>query len=68
MKLIEIANRVAAIREVVWDDEKAHGLEDDLHHDVLRAIAENTLEDVDATVAAKIALDTLLIDFGRWCA
>ena len=68
MKLIEIANRVAAIREMAWDEDKAHGLEDALHRDVLLAIAEGTLEDADPVIAARAVLDTLSIDFSRWTA
>ncbi len=55
-----------AIANLVDDDEKAHGLEDDLHQAVLKAIADGTA--TDPTECARRALKTLSLDFARWCA
>lgn len=49
-----------------WDDEDAHGQEDDLWHDVLEAIAEGKAEDPIAM--ARLALTTAAYDFSRWYA
>ena len=54
------------IANCTHDDEKAHGLEDDLHHAVLRAIANGTA--TDPAECARRALKTLSLDFARWCA
>lgn len=48
------------------DDEGAHICEDRLHVDVLRAIAEGTAE--DPVAMARLALESALVDFHRWCA
>lgn len=60
----QVAERVAAIR--VGDSEAAHGMEDRLHQDVLRAIAAG--ECADPAACATEALQTLNIKFERWCA
>jgi hypothetical protein len=56
----EIANSAAG-----GDWENTHGREDGLHHDVLRAIAEGADNPVEL---AQAALETLKLDFERWCA
>lgn len=66
MDTSEIKKRVKEIKGVAWDDERAHSWEDKLWEDVLRAIAN---EDVDNPYTlAKEALKTKKIDFSRWCA
>jgi hypothetical protein len=57
--------RVRKISEMVWDDERAHGEEDSLYHDVLTAIANGAQ---DGPRMATEALKTKAIDFQRWCA
>lgn len=46
------------------DDEVAHSLEDKLHQEVLEAIAKGQIE--NPSVAAKLALRTLKMDFARY--
>lgn len=58
----EVRERVAIIRREADDDEKAHSLEDALHQDVLRYFAATGNE------VAKAALESLDIEFARWCA
>ena len=62
----EIQRRIDAIRGAAGDDERAHCLEDDLHQDVLRAIAAGNCENPKECAAA--ALRTLGLNFSRWCA
>lgn len=64
----EVRQRVDAIRAVAADDERAHGMEDGLHEDVLMAIASGDIKGVEAVQCAAIALTTTAIDFSRWCA
>lgn len=61
-----IASEVASIRDAAGDDELAHSMENDLHQAVLLAISERRCEDV--TLCAHVALETLSINFDRWCA
>jgi hypothetical protein len=56
---------VEKIKACASDDESAHGLEDDLHQEVLQAIADGSN---NAAELAKAALLTRDIDFARWCA
>lgn len=60
----------ARIAEIVAvgqdDDERAHGLEDDLRGAVLLAIAEGRCEDPQE--CARLALTTDDLTFCRWCA
>lgn len=65
MDVKEVEARVEAIRENRDDDESAHGQEDELHQDVLRAIAAGA---PNAQELAKAALETTVINFSRWCA
>lgn len=62
----EVLRRVDVIRESSGDDEGAHGMEDSLWSDVLRAISDGTAD--DPAGCAKAALLTQEIDFSRWCA
>lgn len=66
MKPEDVLLRVAAIAQMVGDDETAHGAEDTLHQDVLKAIGSGTC--ASPAECARIALDTLDLDFARWCA
>ncbi len=61
----DVAHRLAAIHAVQDDDEVAHGRTDDLHRDVLAAIAAGA---PDAPLLAAAALRTETLDFNRWCA
>lgn len=65
MTVKEILKRVAEIKQAKGDDEKAHGLEDQLYHDVLVAIARGSKK---ADELALAALETRYIEFSRWCA
>jgi hypothetical protein len=67
MTIEEIKKRIAGISKCQGDSEVAHGMEDDLHRDVLFAIATNTIEG-DASECARLALTTQKISFSRWCA
>jgi hypothetical protein len=61
----DVRARVEEIRSVADDDESAHGKEDRLHADVLRAIASGNPH---AQALALEALATEDIGFARWCA
>jgi hypothetical protein len=61
----DIAHRLAAIHAVQNDDERAHGLADDLYRDVLATIAAG-VDDAPVLAAAALRVETL--DFARWCA
>jgi len=63
----EVKKRVAAIEAAMDDDEVAHGMEDELHQDVLHAISRGECEGCEMAVA-KAALKTLKLDFSRWYA
>lgn len=54
------------IRDSKDDDEVAHSMEDDLHQAVLLAIADGTAE--EPKIMARLALESLNINFSRWCA
>ena len=66
MNVKDVLEKVQEIKMMAHDDEAAHSREDDLHQDVLRAIAEGRCDDQSA--CAEAALKTLDIDFSRWCA
>jgi hypothetical protein len=65
----EIETRIEHIREFAGDDETAHGLEDDLRRDFLKAIASGEIDiRWDMAELAALVLTTDDIDFERWCA
>lgn len=61
-----VQKQVEAVRAKADDDEVAHGMEDDLHHQVLQAIALERAVEPERCAAA--ALKTMEISFARWCA
>lgn len=61
----EVKKHVERIREMAGDDEGAHGTEDDLWEEVLRAISEGAKKPKQLAIEA---LKTTEIDFARWCA
>lgn len=65
MKVKEIEAGVAEIGRISWDDESAHAKEDELHQEVLKAIAECAENAADLARAALLTKD---LDFARWCA
>jgi hypothetical protein len=65
MTVDEINARVDKIEAEMRDYEAAHGDEDKLHVDVLRAIAEGA---PNAAELARAALRTTSLDFARYCA
>lgn len=65
MTLDEVHTRVARVYANRSDDEAAHAAEDDLHADVLKAIADGA---PNASELAHEALRTKDISFNRWCA
>lgn len=67
MNVSEVRKRVKQVRESAADFERAHSLEDELHHDVLRSIARGTAVP-DAASLATEALRTRRIRFARACA
>lgn len=65
LTVADVEKRVAKIRAMSDDDESAHGMEDGLRGDVLRAIAKGAS---NPHLLAAAALKTDEIDFARWCA
>lgn len=63
MRVAEVRDRVNAVAVEVHDPEKAHGLEEDLWRDVLKAIEEG--HPFPRTLA-RLALETQDIEFPRW--
>jgi hypothetical protein len=68
MTVTEVRERIDHIKAIAADDEAAHSAEDALRADVLHAIANDRLSDVEAMQCAALALSTSQIDFARWCA
>lgn len=66
MTIDEIRQRIAAIRAIATDDERAHGKEDRLYADFIQSVADGDADDLPAK--AKLVLTTADIDFARWCA
>lgn len=68
MNIKDIKYRIGQIEATVDDPEEAHSFEDDLFVSVLKEIANggNTLD--ECRNMARKALETLSIDFPRWCA
>ena len=66
MTVDDVTAEVERIREMRWDDEAAHGAEDNLWENVLRLIASGET-DKPAELAAA-ALKTKTVEFARWCA
>ncbi|MBD3861399.1 hypothetical protein IEE86_16865 [Bacillus sp. 28A-2] len=64
MTVDEVKERVEDIRQIAFDDEAAHGMEDDLYNDVLGAIANGA---GNPEKLASEALKTQDIEFYRWC-
>lgn len=60
----QVAARVRDVRAAQMDDERAQVLEDELHQDVLEAIANGACSDTKACAAE--ALKTRDLDFARW--
>lgn len=60
----DVCKRVVAIAQMVDDPEAAHSEEDTLYQDVLRAIGSG--ECSDPAYCARVALDTLSLEFERW--
>lgn len=67
MNRLDIARRIAQIKENRHDPETAHGLEDVLWHDILTYIAHESTDTLCALMAFD-ALSTRLILFPRWTA
>lgn len=66
MTIDDVQARIEAIRNLEGDPEAQHSMQDNLHCDVLEAIASG--ECADPAALAKAALETLSIKFPRWCA
>lgn len=67
MTLEEIRERVQQIKNVAWDNEKAHGMEDDLFLDFLKFVEKTTTDDVIGNLAGEV-LKVADIKFSRWTA
>jgi plasmid stability protein len=65
MTIAQINKRLQKIKNVASDDEHAHSLEDELWHDVLKAIADGCAYPQAMAAAALKSRD---IKFSRWCA
>lgn len=61
----DVRERLAAIKAVAHDYERAHGMEDELWADVLRAFAE---AEANGSEVARLALTSRDIKFERYCA
>jgi hypothetical protein len=59
-------NAVAEIKAIRHDDEAAHSREDALHVEALQWIAERG--DEQSATLAKVALQPIEMNFGRWTA
>lgn len=66
MRIVEICERVDAIRKAAHDPESAHGLEDSLLADFVRYVAGGGADELQEK--ARLVMSTALIDFPRWCA
>lgn len=60
----DIRHRLHIIAGVSWDEEEAHKMEDQLHLDVLGAIAASQC--TEPKECALMALQSQLIKFKRW--
>lgn len=67
MTIQDVEARVAHIRSIAFDPEKAHEAEDFLHKEVLHAIARGE-DGGNPAALARAALATRDIEFERWCA
>lgn len=66
MLIAEIRSRIGRLKEMLGrDDESAHSMEDDLHLDVLKAIAKGSK---NAQKLAEAALKSSELGFSRHCA
>ncbi len=65
MTVADIEEKISEIKLLADDYEVAHSKEDDLHVNVLRVISEG---EADARNLARKALETLDIEFPRYCA
>ena len=66
LKPSQVAEWVKDLRIMKGDDEAAHSREDEIHYEVLLAIAEDRCE--DSVECARLATTTVHIEFSRWCA
>lgn len=65
MSITDIQRRILAIEAASDDPERAHQMEDDLHFDVLCAIAGGA---PNPMALATAVLESSELDFPRWCA
>ena len=65
MTVEEVNDAIAAIKKHDGDDEVQHIREDNLHREVLQAIAVGAQNGQELAVAA---LKTMNLGFSRWCA
>lgn len=65
MTVDEVRQKVEAMRVARYDPEKLHGTEDQLHEEVLQAIADGA---ANAQALASEALKTRDVVFPRWYA
>jgi hypothetical protein len=68
MTLQDVKNRLDYIESIKDDDESAHGAQDDLFEDFIKAIVNNEIIINDLVEIAKEVLQVKKIDFCRWCA
>lgn len=66
MTVEQVRKQVEFIKSVAEDDEAAHSYEDELHQQVIQAIAAGKCE--NPRELALEALATRNIKFARWCA
>lgn len=66
MTRAEIEIRLSEIASLAGDDEVAHGLEDMLQQDFLRALARGDVPTEEIAPLSALVLTSLAIDFSRW--
>lgn len=66
LTLGDVENAIEEIALSAGDYERAHGREDQLHQEVLRAIADGNA--IDPRACAALALTSAEIEFSRYCA
>lgn len=66
MEIEYIKEVILDIQYNAYDDERAHGMEDDLYFEFIKHVAD--LELGELSEKAKLVLSSKQIEFKRWCA
>lgn len=66
-KMVEfIKATLGDIDAMKWDDERAHGMEDGLHIEVLEWMTKSPYASAEVRRVAREALKSRDLEFGRW--